>query len=116
MAALDEEDVVDVGAGGTLVQGQPLETNVSRQVFVKHPCPCGTKIRNLKCCFFCSLKLKTSYCILPLHRDTIFSRVEKTTCPVEPVSLKLLSIIPFEHLTKEVELLVEFKCKLITDH
>ena len=40
VAALDEEDVVDVGAGGALVQGQPLQAHVSRQVFVKHPRPC----------------------------------------------------------------------------
>ena len=39
VAALDEEDVVDVGAGRALVQGQPLQTHVSRKVFVKHPRP-----------------------------------------------------------------------------
>ena len=39
VAALDEEDVVDVGAGGALVQRQPLQAHVSRQVFVKHPRP-----------------------------------------------------------------------------
>ena len=37
VAALDEEDVVDVGPGGALVQCQPLQTNISRKVFVKHP-------------------------------------------------------------------------------
>ena len=39
VAALDEEDVVDVGPRGALVQCQPLQTNVSRKVFVKHPRP-----------------------------------------------------------------------------
>ena len=37
VAALHQQDVVDVGAGGGLVQGQPAETNVSRKVFVQHP-------------------------------------------------------------------------------
>ena len=40
VAALHKEDVVDVGASGALVQGQPLQTNVSWKVFVKHPRTC----------------------------------------------------------------------------
>ena len=73
MAALDEEDVVDVGAGGALVQGQPLETNVSRQVFVKHPCPCANINQKSKM-FFLSLKPQASL----LH--LAFVKYEKHLC------------------------------------
>ena len=45
VAALDEEDVVDVGPRGALVQCQPLQTNVSRKVFVKHPRTCQHLIK-----------------------------------------------------------------------
>ena len=40
VAALHQQDVVDVGAGGGLVQGQATETNVSGKVFVQHPSSC----------------------------------------------------------------------------
>ena len=40
VAALHQQDVVDVGAGGGLVQGQPAKTNVSGKVFVQHPSSC----------------------------------------------------------------------------
>ena len=36
MAALHQQDVVDVGAGGGLVQGQAAKTDVSGKVFVQH--------------------------------------------------------------------------------
>ena len=40
VAALHQQDVVDVGAGGRLVQGQAAKTNVSGKVFVQHPSSC----------------------------------------------------------------------------
>ena len=40
VAALHQQDVVDVRAGGRLVQGQAAKTNVSGKVFVQHPSSC----------------------------------------------------------------------------
>ena len=59
MAALNEQDVVDVGSSGALVQRQPLQTDVSWQVFVQHSRTWGGG----RCCW---LKMKRS--LLPLNR------------------------------------------------
>ena len=46
VAAFHQQDVVHVGAGGGLVQGEPPQTHVAGQVFVQHPGSWGTRVRS----------------------------------------------------------------------
>ena len=68
MAALNKQDVVDVGSSGALVQRQPLKTNVSWQVFVQHSRTYDTE-DVLKYATLYWLKVKKSF--HSLHRGFI---------------------------------------------
>ena len=74
MAALHQQDVVDVGAGSGLVQRQATQTNVSGKVFVQHSSSYTNRVLSTQHDFF------------------------MCTCPVKPVSLELLAVVPLEHL------------------
>ena len=73
VAALHQEDVVNVGAGGRLMQGQAAEAYITGEVFVQHPSSC--KILNVVFLLLCYF-----------------------TCPIKPVPLELLPVVPLEHL------------------
>ena len=55
VAALHQEDVVNVGAGGRLMQGQAAEAYITGEVFVQHPSSC--KILNVVFLLLCYLDL-----------------------------------------------------------